>query len=40
MAIPSPEKQNHKIKIPTAVVAKIAEIVKVNVDFKFVKYQN
>ena len=28
---------DHKIKIPTAVVAKVAEIVKVDVDFKFKK---
>ena len=30
---------DHNIKIPTAVVAKIAEVVKVDVDFKFEKYQ-
>jgi hypothetical protein len=30
---------DHNIKIPTAVVAKIAEVVKVDTDFKFEKYQ-
>jgi hypothetical protein len=30
---------DHNIKIPTAVVAKIAEVVKVDVDFSFEKYQ-
>jgi polyisoprenoid-binding protein YceI len=29
---------DHNIKIPTAVVAKIAEVVKVDVNFKFKKY--
>lgn len=31
---------DHNIKIPTAVVVKIAEVVKVDVAFKFQKYQN
>ena len=30
---------DHNIKIPTVVVAKIAEVVKVDVNFKFQKYQ-
>jgi hypothetical protein len=29
---------DHNIKIPTALVAKIAEVIKVDVDFKFQKY--
>jgi uncharacterized protein YlzI (FlbEa/FlbD family) len=30
---------DHDIKIPTAVMSKIAEVVKVDIDFKFEKYQ-
>jgi hypothetical protein len=30
---------DHNINIPTAVITKIAEVVKVDVDFKFEKYQ-
>lgn len=31
--------EDHKIKIPTAVVAKIAEVIKVDASFSFQKYQ-
>ena len=31
---------DHDIKIPTAVIAKIAEVVKVDINFKFQKYHN